>query len=113
MGFAATTNSSMSTRLEQLQKMLEKQPNDSFLLYGIAMEYKKSDQLDDALKMLSKVSEVDPGHGYAWFQAGQIQESRGDLAAAKSAYQAGIVAAAKSGDSHARSELEGALSMIE
>jgi hypothetical protein len=63
--------------------------------------------------MLAKVIEADSGHGYAWFQRGQIEESRGDIAAAKAAYTAGIIAAEKSGDAHARSELEGALSMIE
>jgi tetratricopeptide (TPR) repeat protein len=103
----------MATRLETLQKMLEKQPNDSFLLYGIAMEFKKSGQSGEALTMLAKVIEADSGHGYAWFQRGQIEESRGDIAAAKAAYTAGIIAAEKSGDAHARSELEGALSMIE
>ncbi len=103
----------MSTRLEQLQKMLEKQPDDAFLLYGIAMEYKKSEQFDEALRLLGRVSEVDPGHGYAWFQKGQIQEAKGDITAAKSAYEAGIAAAQKSGDAHARSELEGALSMLD
>jgi tetratricopeptide (TPR) repeat protein len=93
--------------------MLEEQPDDSFLLYGIAMEFKKAGDLDRALAMLANVSEVDPGHGYAWFQRGQIKESQGDIAAAKEAYQAGITAAQKSGDSHAKGELEGALSMLD
>jgi tetratricopeptide (TPR) repeat protein len=93
--------------------MLHSQPSDTFLLYGIAMEHKKSGDLDQALSALAKVIELEPGHGYAFFQQGQIQESRGDLAAARAAYQAGIIAATKSGDAHARSELEGALSMIE
>jgi len=103
----------MPTRLEQLQKMLERQPNDAFLLYGLAMEHKKSGNLEIALQQLEKVIQIDPNHGYAFFQRGQIEESRGDIAAARSAYSDGIIAATKSGDSHARSELEGALSMIE
>jgi hypothetical protein len=37
----------------------------------------------------------------------------GDLTAARQAYTEGITAATKSGDAHARSELEGALSMLE
>jgi len=32
----------MSTRLEQLEKMLQREPNDTFLLYGVAMEHKKT-----------------------------------------------------------------------
>jgi tetratricopeptide (TPR) repeat protein len=103
----------MANRLEQLQKMLEREPGDTFLLYGLAMEFKKAGDYDAALKQLEKVVQLEPGHGYAFFQRGQIEESRGNLAAAKQAYTDGIAAATKSGDAHARSELEGALSMIE
>jgi len=103
----------MPTRLEQLQKMLDREPNDTFLLYGLAMEHKKSGDTEQALRLLEKVVQLDPGHGYAFFQRGQIEESRGDTAAAKKAYADGIAASTKSGDAHARSELEGALSMIE
>lgn len=103
----------MSTRLEQLQKMLEREPKDTFLLYGLAMEHKKAGNKDLALQLLEKVVELEPGHGYAFFQAGQILEASGDIEAARKAYEGGIVAAQKSGDSHAKSELEGALSMLE
>jgi len=103
----------MSTRLEQLQKMLEREPNDTFLLYGLAMEHKKAGDKEKALQLLEKVVELDPGHGYAFFQAGQILEGSGDFAGARKAYEGGIVAAKTSGDDHARSELEGALSMLE
>ncbi len=103
----------MSTRLEQLQKMLAREPNDTFLLYGIAMEHKKTGDEKTALEMLEKVIQLDPGHGYAWYQRGQILEMSGDSPAARQAYTDGITAATKSGDAHARSELEGALSMLE
>jgi Flp pilus assembly protein TadD len=103
----------MSTRLEQLQKMLAREPNDTFLLYGIAMEHKKAGDEKTALQMLEKVITIDPGHGYAFFQRGQILEMSGDSAGAKQAYTDGIAAAIKSGDAHARSELEGALSQLQ
>jgi tetratricopeptide (TPR) repeat protein len=103
----------MSTRLEQLQKMLEREPNDTFLLYGLAMEHKKAGDKNLALQLLAKVAELDPGHGYSFFQSGQILETSGDAASARKAYESGITAANKSGDAHARSELEGALSMLE
>ena len=99
--------------MRQLQQMLERTPDDAFLLYGIALEYKKTKEPELAMKYLQRVIEVDPGYCYAYFQRGQIQESMGDIEAAKSTYLAGIDAAGRKGDAHARSELEGALSMIE
>jgi Flp pilus assembly protein TadD len=103
----------MSTRLEQLQKMLAREPNDTFLLYGLAMEHKKAGDPMLALQLLEKVVQIEPGHGYAFFQRGQILEISGDLDGAKQAYSDGITAAVKSGDAHAKSELEGALAMLE
>ena len=100
-------------RMQQLQQMLERTPDDAFLLYGIALEYKKMKEPEQAMKYLQRVIEVDPGYCYAYFQRGQIQESMGDIEAARDTYLTGIDAAGRKGDAHARSELEGALSMIE
>jgi tetratricopeptide (TPR) repeat protein len=102
-----------SPRMQQLQKMLERTPNDPFLLYGVALEFKKADAPAQALDYLAKTIAADPGYCYAYFQQGQVHELLGDMASAKSSYLEGIDAAAKKGDAHARSELEGALSMIE
>jgi Flp pilus assembly protein TadD len=92
--------------------MLEKEPNDTFLLYGLAMEHKKADNTPLALQLLERVTQIEPGHGYAFYQRGQILETTGDTAAARQAYLDGIQAAAKSGDAHARSELEAALQQL-
>ena len=100
-------------RLQQLLKMLEREPNDAFVLYGIALEYKKSNELSHAIEYLDRVLRVDPGYCYAYFQKGQIQEARGDVEGAKRTYQDGISAAKQKGDDHAQAELEGALQMIE
>ncbi len=102
-----------SPRLEQLQKLLEREPNDPFLLYGIALEHKKLGQASLALEFLQRVLALDAGYCYAYFQQGQIHESSGDIESAKAAYHAGVEAAKKKGDAHAQSELEGALSMLE
>ena len=99
-------------RLEQLQKLLEREPNDTFLLYGIALEYKKAGVFEEALNFLSSVTELDPGYCYAYHQRGLIHEARGDIPAAKKAYQDGIAAATKKGDAHAREEIAAALAML-
>jgi len=100
-------------RLEKLRKMLERTPQDTFLLYGIALEYKKIGDAGRAIDYLDKVVAVDPAYCYAYHQRGLVHESLGDMEAAKRAYREGIAAATRAGDAHARGEIEGALQMIE
>jgi len=100
-------------RMTKLQRMLEKTPGDAFLLYGIALEYKKIGDSEHAIEYLNKVVGVDPGYCYAYHQRGLVYESLGDIDSAKRSYREGVQAAIKSGDAHARGEIEGALQMIE
>src|SRR3954463_919117 len=102
-----------SDKLNKLFAMLEKQPSDPFLLYGVGMEYKKLGDPKKAVEFLDRTIAADAGYCYAYFQKGQVQESQGDLAAAKASYNQGIEAARRVGDTHAQSELEGALSMLD
>ena len=103
----------VSNRMRQLQKMLEKEPNDPFLLYGLGLEYKKANDAAHAIEFLDRVIAVDPGYCYAYHQKGLVYEAADDMPSAKAAYRAGIEAATKKGDAHARSEIEAALSLIE
>lgn len=100
-------------RLHQLQAMLQKSPNDTFLLYGLAMEYKKMEQPQNAIDFLNRVIEVDPLYCYAYFQQGQVYEKMGETESARRSYQLGIDAATRKGDAHARQEIEGAMSMLD
>jgi Flp pilus assembly protein TadD len=100
-------------RLQQLQKMLEREPNDTFLLYGLALEHKKLNDPSAAIEHLNRVIQLDPGYCYAYHQRGLILESLGETESAKRSYRQGIEAAIKKGDDHARGEMEGALSMLE
>ena len=106
-------NTPPSKRLEQLQKLLEKEPTDPFLLYGIALEHKKAGNAPKALEFLDQVIGRDPGYCYAYHQKGMVYEGEGDVDAARQAYREGIEAARKKGDEHARGEIEAALSMLE
>ena len=102
-----------SDRLQKLEQMLQREPNDTFLVYGLAMEYKKLAQPDKALEMFNRVIQLDPGYCYAYHQKGLVYESQGDAAAARQSYRDGIAAAEKTGDAHAREEIAAALAMLE
>jgi tetratricopeptide (TPR) repeat protein len=101
-----------SDRLEKLQQLLQRTPDDSFLLYGIGLEHKKLGDAAKAIEYLRRVIAVDPGYCYAYFQIGQVLESSGQNEEARSIYQQGIAAARTKGDAHAESEIQGALEML-
>ena len=84
-----------SERMKSLQRMLQKEPDDLFLLYAIALEHKKADEFADALQYLERVVNKDPLYCVAYQQAAQVHELAGNVAAAKQAYQAGIAAASR------------------
>ena len=102
-----------SDKLTQLFKLLQREPNDTFLLYGIGMEYKKLGALDKSIEYFDRTIQADQNYCYAYFQRGQVYEKSGESVKAKQSYQEGIAAARRVGDAHAQSELEGALSMVE
>jgi Tfp pilus assembly protein PilF len=103
----------MSDRLEKLQQMLAREPNDTFLLYGIALEHKKAGDMLRAIEHLDRVIQSDPKYFYAYHQRGLAYEEQGDLESAKKSFREGIEAAEKNGDSHAAEEIRAALMMIE
>lgn len=100
------------SRLEQLKALHARDPGDPFLRYGIAMEHKGGGRLDEALAWLACTLEADPAYCYAYYQQGQIHESRGDTQAARAAYERGIAAAREARDAHAAAELEAALDLL-
>ena len=102
-----------SPRMLQLREMLRNQPDDPFLLYGLAMEFKKADQPDLAIQHFDEVVRRDPNYCYAYYQRAQVHEARGDVEAARQSLREGLDAADRSGDTHARSEIEAALSLLE
>jgi predicted Zn-dependent protease len=102
----------VSPRMRQLRAMLERQPDDPFLLYGVAMEFKKADDAARALEFFAKVVQRDPNYCYAYYQQAQVHESLGDAGAARRSLQQGLEAADRTGDAHARSEIETALAAL-
>ena len=114
MGEGAENLSRATTpRMRQLQQMLHRQPNDPFLLYGLAMEHKKAGAPALALEYFETVLRHDPNYCYAYYQRAQVHESLGEVDAAKLALSEGLQAADRSGDAHARQEIEAALALLE
>jgi tetratricopeptide (TPR) repeat protein len=99
--------------MPKLLSMLEKQPDDVFLLYAIAMEHRKAGGYPEALDYLKRVLQRDPAYLAAYQQVGQVQELAGDMESAKAAYRQGVQAAAARGERHAGDEMAEALAALE
>ena len=101
-----------STRLDILKSLVAQNPNDAFSRYGLAMEYRNAGDLERAAAEFRAVTAADPNYAYAYFHGGQTLEKLGRTEEARAIYQEGLEAAARKGDAHARSELQGALDLL-
>lgn len=78
----------------------------------LAMETANSGDLAGAAAAFADVLARDPDYAAAYFHGGQTLEKLGRLEDARRLYQEGIEATTRTGDSHTRSELQGALSQL-
>lgn len=96
----------MNNRLDSLFKLLEKEPDDSFILYGIALEYKSLKNFKKAEEYLLKVLEVESDYVPAYMQYAQLKEDQNEIEKAKELYKKGIEYAITKGDKHSAKEME-------
>lgn len=101
-----------TTRLEILKNMVAQNPQESFLRYGLAMEYRNTGDLDAALAEFAALIAASPDYVAAYFHGGQTLERAGRPDEARTMYRNGIEASLRTGDVHARGELQAALDML-
>jgi tetratricopeptide (TPR) repeat protein len=99
--------------IPDLQRLLEKDPKDPFLLYGLAQEYAKAGDVAKAVEYYDRCLAADPLYCYAYFHKARVQQAAGDVDGALATVKAGMVAAKKAGDGHAASELQGLMDELE
>lgn len=78
----------------------------------LASEYKNAGNLEQAIAEFRQLLASDANYGPAYYHGGQTLEQLGRMEEARSLYAEGIAATTRTGDSHTRSELEAALSLI-
>jgi Flp pilus assembly protein TadD len=100
------------SRLEILKNMVAQNPTDSFARYGLAMEWAKSGNLEQAMEEYRGLLAVNPNYAAAYFHGGQTLEKLGRTDEARVLYREGIEATTRIGDLHTRSEIEAALQLL-
>ncbi len=100
---------SAPSRREQLEEMLRDEPNDAFLLYGLALEHAKEDNAADAVATFERLLAAAPDYVPGYFQYGQFLVRAGRHPEARQVLERGVAAAQRTGDTHAAEEMQGFL----
>jgi tetratricopeptide (TPR) repeat protein len=85
--------------------MLAAEPDDPFVLYGLAQEYAKAGEHARAVEYFDRCLAADPGYHYAYYHKGRSQEALGRRDDAAVTVRAGFEAARRGGDEKAAGEL--------
>lgn len=104
---------SAPTRLQQLEELLKKEPEDSFLNYAIALEHAKNGDRKKAIELIELMLKKDKTYLGAYYQLGQLYEQTGDVSSAIETYQKGIIVARQQKNNKTLGELNTAILLLE
>ena len=99
-------------RREVLEEFVARQPSDAFARYGLALECSKLGDHSAAASHFQALLEAHPEYVPGYFQFAQLLVRLGRLEEARKLLSDGIVVAQKSGDIHARDEMQAALDSL-
>lgn len=100
------------TRLEMLQEMVAREPQNTFVRYGLAQEYVTGGRLEEAAAEFARLREISPDYVAAYLHGGSALESLGRIDEARQVYQRGIEVCRRTGDEHARSKMQDVLDQL-
>jgi len=106
------TEPQKKTRRQMLEEFVAAKPNDAFALYGLAMECANTGDAAAADENFKALLEAHTDYVAGYFQYGQFLAKSGRSDEARSALTAGIATAIRTGDQHARAEMETALAEL-
>jgi predicted Zn-dependent protease len=100
-------------KIAGLKEILALDPKNSFARYGIAMELAARGETAAAISEFDTLLANDPDYTAGYFMAAQTLSNAGRTAEAIERLKAGIGCAARSGNSHALSEMQGMLEELD
>jgi len=100
------------SRRETLEQFVAEKPTDAFARYGLALECVKLGDDPSATLHFQKLLETHPEYVAGYYQFGQLLARLGRQDEARKLLSDGIIVAQKSGDMHARDEMQAALTLL-
>jgi thioredoxin-like negative regulator of GroEL len=92
-------------RIAALSEILAENPEDAFARYGLAMEYSKAGQIEQALQEYKTLIGKNPDYTPAYFMAAQTLVAASRVDEAKRWLVDGVSSARRTGNAHAQSEM--------
>lgn len=80
----------MQNRIEVFKQMLEADPENTMVMFGLAKEYEKSEQYEEVARILEKYLDKADDEGNAYGMLAKAYERLGDRDKAKAALEKGI-----------------------
>jgi hypothetical protein len=106
------THPQKKSRRQILEDFVAAKPTDAFARYGLAMECANSGDAAGADEHFKALLAAHADYVAGYFQYGQFLGKSGRAEEARSTLKAGITTALRTGDEHARSEMEAALAEL-
>ena len=100
-------------KLSGLKEILALDPKNSFVRYGIAMELAARGETAEALKEFDTLLANDPDYTAGYFMSAQTLAASDRSTEAAERLKSGISCAARTGNRHALSEMQGMLDELE
>jgi hypothetical protein len=95
----------MSSRREKIEAMLQLDPRDQFLRYGLAVEYDNEERFAESLALFEGLMNDQPPHVASFLRGAQLLVKLDRVADARTALRTGIEIARQQGELHAAGEM--------
>ncbi|MEM7622505.1 MAG: tetratricopeptide repeat protein [Planctomycetota bacterium] len=99
--------------IEQLEKLLSLDAEDTFVLYGLAQEHAKAGSHAEAIAYYDRCLGVDADYLYAYYHKAVAQIAAGDAGGAKETLGTGLDRSRAAGDAKAQGEISELLAQVE
>ncbi|MEJ2076869.1 MAG: hypothetical protein P8020_00655 [Acidobacteriota bacterium] len=102
-----------TTKLEKLKNLVEQNPSDAFVRYGLALEYRSLGLEESARDCFEQLIEENPDYVPTYLQFGQMLIDLDEIEGAQEVLTRGVEVSRRQGDLQAASELSRALESLE
>ena len=97
------------SRIKQLEDFLQKEPDDSFLNYALAIEYIGINEKSKAKDIFENIIKRDPDYTATYYHLGKLFQEEKNVDRAEEIYQEGIRLTRMRKEQHKLAELQTAL----